>query len=455
MRGLGIIVFILSGAIAFAQVPNAGFENWSSRSKDLLEGYSTVGNVSKTSDAVNGSYALKLENKASNSSFGGVFNTVPSKISAGYGGQPYDEIPLVLSFSTKYDLAVGDIAKVFMIFKLQGNPIGSVDFTLNGNSADTFQRFNYAIQWGTSINPDTVLVVLASVDLNDPQVNGDGYVIFDDFVFRTFSTLNDSLENRSFEDWQDQGIDYPTSWYTSDLVLDDEVTGILQSNAAVTKAADVQSGSNSVLIQNTSVSTDIFPGVMVTGQDASALERPSFKVVHRWKYLHALTKYLPDNGDEAIIQALLFKNGGIIGSAEIALTDSSDQTQYTYIEKEITYINGETPDSATVIISCADFENPKGWNTKLWVDNVNFTDHALSIKEFSENIRVFPNPAQNIIHLDHGLSDETHIQIHDLMGAEKLSSDSSSIDISSLVPGVYIIQIHGKGRTGVVKFVKI
>lgn len=451
MRSALSIIFVLTFGLLFAQVPNAGFESWETREKLELEGYASVGNVSRTSDATDGNYALRLDNIAATSTFGAITNTVIGTDLE--GGQPYDEIPLVMSFDCKYDLAAGDVAKILVIFKLQGNPLGMVDFTLNGNSADTFQHFNYAIQWGTSINPDSVVLVLASTDLENPSVAGDGYVIFDDIVFRTFSTPNDSLINRSFEDWDSKGIEHPTSWYTTDMFIEDEYNLPIALNSVV-KADHVQSGFESAFLQNVKVGNDIIPGILLTGSDLSGLQEPSFPVNKRWKYIHALVKYDPDNGESAIITCAMFKQGTYVGTAQILITEATDLNEYTYVSQEINYIGSDIPDSASILVSSGDISDPVGENSKLWIDNLNFADHTATINTPELSFSVFPNPAQDILNVQLTNKTPIKIKIYNTYGKEVMQSDQEQIDISSLSPGVYYLHLSSQGNNGVTKFFK-
>ena len=142
------LTVMLCTLASYAQVPNGHFENWSTISTPTVEEWFSLGNVSKTSDAYSGNSAVRLENDGTTESFGILTN---AEISENFnGGHPFTDNPLVITFAVKYDLAAGDVGKVYAIFKKQGQLIAAVDFTVNGNSGDTFEVYKVPISMGYS-----------------------------------------------------------------------------------------------------------------------------------------------------------------------------------------------------------------------------------------------------------------------------------------------------------------
>lgn len=451
-----IAVLLFTACISlglFAQIPNGGFENWTSKNLDQLTSWLTIGNVSKSSDASAGNFSVKLENKVSNGTFGAITN---ANIGAGLtGGQAYTEIPLVMSFTCKHNLSGGDLARIIAVFKLQGTPLGVVDFTLNGNSADTFVTYNYAIQWGTQINPDSLIVVVSSTDLDNQNIQGDGYLIIDNIQFKTFSTPNAAVLNNDFENWGTIEIQHPTSWYTTDLFLQEQYNLPIQFNS-VTKTSIAQSGSAAVHLKNVKPEDEIIPGVIMSGNDISAIEHPTFAVTQRWSYLQGLYKYLPDNNDVATIAALMYQNGTLLGTAQLTLSDTSNQDEYTYFAIPIQYLGGGIPDSASIIVSCADLENPVGQNTEMWVDNLSFTNHTASI--IAKNItpvELYPNPATQYVYLK-GMRPGYTYEVTSPLGHKIAEGTEPSISINNWESGLYTLKITDKhGLVHYIKFIKI
>ena len=454
MRSISTLLFSLIITTLFAQIPNGGFENWSNRSIEQVADWNAIGNVSKTTDAVSANFAVKLENKVANGTFGAITN---ANIATGItGGQPYTDIPLVMSFSCKFDLALGDVAKVLAIFKLQGQAIGSVDFTMNGSSSDTFETYNYAIQWGTSVSPDSLILIISSADVENTNIQGDGYLIIDHIEFHTFGNLKDSVYNHDFENWTELLVEHPTSWYTTDLYLQDQLNLPIKFDA-VTKATHVQSGSGALKIKNVKPDADIIPGIVITGTSELGLEKPSFPVSERWGHIQGLYKYQPDQSDVATIAALLFKNGSLIGAAQLNITDSSDMDNYTYFSAPIQYFGAGIPDSASVIFTAADLENPVGENSCLWIDNVSFTNHTANIEKLNlKTISLMPNPATNYIELKNFKDVSNTYIIQSVDGAIIADGNQSRINIEGLSPGIYYITVlQENSLTQTLKFIKL
>jgi hypothetical protein len=117
MNKLTPIIFLLSfGLYASAQVPNASFENWANYSILSLKDWSVFGNTNRTDDAFSGNYALELRNSEENNTYGILAKAVIGASSLS-GGEPYSDIPNVISFRVKYNLAVGEIGRFLLVLR--------------------------------------------------------------------------------------------------------------------------------------------------------------------------------------------------------------------------------------------------------------------------------------------------------------------------------------------------
>ncbi len=110
-------------------------------------------------------------------------------------------------------------------------------------------------------------------------------------------------------------------------------------------------------------------------------------------------------------------------------------------------------DGETVHIA---FINETDNGFKLYIDNIRVEkENFLAIDEFNElNLIVYPNPAQNSIAIKN-MPQDAYIQVIGMDGKLILSSSHSTIDISSLTSGKYIVELISNTHISRTSFVKI
>lgn len=93
----------------------------------------------------------------------------------------------------------------------------------------------------------------------------------------------------------------------------------------------------------------------------------------------------------------------------------------------------------------------------LWDDIVNFVPctSSLSLEENeNENFKIYPNPTQNIVHID-SKSGEFKVELYDFTGKNIFeSANADSIDFGNLSPGIYLIQLQQGEKISTFKVVK-
>jgi hypothetical protein len=452
MKANLLILALCLSLLGHAQIPNGSLDNWTTESLLQLDEWNSIGNASLSTDATEGNYSVRLENTLDNGVFGLITNADLQQDLT--GGQDYTDIPLTMSFAVKYDLAQGDAAKVLAIFSVQGQPLGLVDYTITGNSGDSFQYINYPIQWATQVKPDTVIVLVSSIDPDNSDFNGDGYLIIDDIKFKNISIEKDSVDNPSFESWSSFEVPHPVDWYTTDRLILDEGGAAVNFESAI-NPPHRQSGAGAIRLRNFEIDGQLAPGAAVTGNTTLGIDKPTFPVSEKWTYLHGLYKYKPTDGDKALIAATFFANGALIGAAQFRIEDSTSGDDYVYFSAEVQYVAPGTPDSATVILASADLQNPKGDSTKLWVDNLSFTNHTAGLKGLETTaVKVYPNPAQTSISISaQGSLDK--IEVYNQWGQVIYSGQEGRLDISDWASGAYSIKIHTDDKVLNRKFIKL
>ena len=445
-----LTLWTLFSFTALAQnIPSGSFDTWTDFEIIQPESWLFSGNAERTTDASNGQYAVKLENKAGQEVEVGVLSN--AIITAGFtGGEAYSDGPLVMRFDVKYDIYPGDAARVYAVFQKNGQAIGLVDAEITGSSADTFATYKIPIQWYVSTLPDSVIVMVVSNDFDNESVLGDGYIIVDNIVLETFSDPDDQLINTDFENWEIEKISHPESWYTTDIFLKQAIGAFVEAESVV-KTTDSKTG-NAILLQNQVLNGEIFPGVALTGNALGEDPRPSFPVAKKWKFIDGYYKFDKEETDEAHVLTIHYKEGIPIGSSEFIITNSV--SEYTYFSSSITFEGGEIPDSATVAISTIDLDgDATGSTTKLWIDDIRFTDNLASVERRDMAIRLYPNPVLNYVHI-RDLTPNSNIQILNNLGLILLETSDNQIDVSQLPQGSYIIQISDEDSFRTAKFLK-
>ena len=73
---------------------------------------------------------------------------------------------------------------------------------------------------------------------------------------------------------------------------------------------------------------------------------------------------------------------------------------------------------------------------------------GISSNEKSESVRLYPNPARNILNIDHSFDQVVRYNIVDLYGRNiaigQLHQNQSTINVSNIAVGQYIIMIQGE-----------
>ncbi len=99
---------------------------------------------------------------------------------------------------------------------------------------------------------------------------------------------------------------------------------------------------------------------------------------------------------------------------------------------------------------------PSGWEFFNW----NIIANPLSVTEISapSTIRIFPNPASNVLNISSAVNRKASIIISDITGkilmTSALTGTQKIIDISGLSYGIYFLKIIDGNKTETVKFIK-
>jgi hypothetical protein len=443
-----IITYITSciAVMVFGQtVPNGNFEKWQIRDHYKLDGwYSPTRNVERTTDAKVGSYAIRLSNTYSETSNGttGYFRNLDYNNKDTLNGFAFDGDPLSMVFWSKHELAVGDTARAYVVFREKGVYRGKVDFRFTGSSNGEFVKYNVPIEWSGARTPDSAWVYLYSYV--NSKVNGDGYVIFDDFHFEKIGERLPELPNGDFEQWTNIGVEYPVEWRSIDLQAYDGST-YFYSPRAVTQVTGSEAFLNgtSVVLNNYESGGTPRSSYCYIGTENNDYYTPTFPISDTFRYLQGYYKYLPDGDDTARVNFRAWESGKSRVYDNLYLTEAKE---WTFFSLELNYdAQKYKPDSAALIFWSTSTAVAYGVATKFYIDNLELVmtpaPLKLSIANVQKQVKIFPNPTNN------GIQIETKFPIHhaEIVGTlgtvTVLAVLNDSADLSKLSPGVYYLKI--------------
>jgi hypothetical protein len=142
-----------------------------------------------------------------------------------------------------------------------------------------------------------------------------------------------------------------------------------------------------------------------------------------------------------------------VGGADTILNDMAMEWQAFNLN--IQYADSGFPDSCIIILS-ASGDTPTA-DDFLYLDDLAFNGSAngISDKEMPLNLRMYPNPANNIVtfNINNSLSNE--IEIYDMMGnmvkSEMLDQNQHQFNVGELNNGLYVVSVKANGKSEIQK----
>ena len=438
-----IILLCFLNAVFFVNaqnIPNGDFEKWRVRDHFKPTGMTcTVRNSERTLDAKEGQYAIKLSNTYVPNSRGYRSYALNVDNVNGYDGVAFHGDPLSLCFWAKYDLAAGDTARVYAVFREKGTYKGKVDFRFTGSSNDEWVRYSVPIEWSSSRTADSVWINLYSYA--DYGVDGDGFVIFDDIHFTNLNDRQKDIFNNGFEDWQNIGVNYPTGWKPLDLAVYERYSSFLYEPTVLNITdSDVFMGESSLLIKNaySNSSGGTRYGYCFLGIEKNDYYTPHFPI-DTFKYLQGYYKYFPDGDDTARINLRTWGKGKYKSNDNFYLSAASDWTFFAF---PINYYTSPiTADSAGLIFYSGKTDSVRGPNSSLYLDNLELVmqPKSLGISTLIEEVFIYPNPFQRSIIIK---SNEINtLDIYNTLGkliaTHRIFVGDNMLDLVELPTGIY------------------
>jgi len=291
--------------------------------------------------------------------------------------------------------------------------------------------------------------MVTSKDFEEPSVKGDGFLIIDDIRLENFGDPSTPVKNNDFEDWDVQNILHPAEWYTTDIYIY-ETVGIIPPAPLAQQSSDAFSGSKALLLRNRQFGNDILPGLALTG-NFEAFDKPTFPLNQRWEFFTGKYKY-NSTLDSAAILVRLFKNGFPISIGYHTIPPAID-TEFKTFGFRMNYTVQTTPDSASIVIACANGDHPKGANTSLIVDQLEFANQLVGIdNKIPTSFQLYPNPTNGVFHFSEMME---NVEIWNMFGQKLMTFENvQTIDITTLTNQIYLIKTEKNNQIWIQKISK-
>lgn len=466
-------------AMAQSSIPNGNFETWTSGTYDYPQYYPSTSNpstffqcqtpfnITKTTDAFQGTYGIQLTTNASaTDTCGGYFLNIANPNgdpSTWKGGIPYNQKPTGIRGYYKYNVATADSGLIIVVCRQGGTTIGTYMYLIGGVKS-VYTLFNFTFSPALPATPDSIIFAAASSDLINTSGVPGSILKLDSISFTGVATQPAQM-NGAFELWQSQTLYNPNSWISQG---NNEGTAI---NRTVDVAAGIYAmelityqGDNNGIprAQAAYISTGYYPNNcgVCNQQGGYPFSNTIDTLVFSYKYAPTIAT------DSAQVSLNFKKNGIFIGYASKNLGTSA-----SYQTVQIPFNIFTAPDSVIVSIQSS------LWNDTLLsfvgadlkVDEMHFKTQPLAtaIKNYDNDneISIFPNPSSDgIFTINFGrlTTDDGQLDIYNVLGEKIFSSgnlprligvehQTPVINLSKQPTGIYFVKVISKEKIFVKK----
>jgi hypothetical protein len=455
-------------------ISNSGFENWGDilyfENPELYNSTNTLSyfangtaNVTKSTDAYSGNYALKVETILVDDEVieGGV---VIGEISEDFilGGIPFDERPDAITGFAKFDVMENDTAYVAVLFKKFGAPLG-ICFAQFYGTQNEYVEFTAPVQWLLPIiSPDTIAVGILSSTIFSDAIPGSTLTV--DSISFVGATI--PFPNGDFEDWEDFSSEEPDDWFTSN------VFSLSVGETSVTKSTDSYEGSFAALIETKPTIFGDTLAFITNGEMGEDNPIGGMQVDSTPDKLSGYYKYIPVGPDTAIGGLFLYhynENTSVSELLEESFIKLPPADVYTYFEVEVDYFSLPEPDTVNIAFASSnlqDYQTYIGLGSELYLDalNITYKPNLVSTIQQKQEIahQVYPNPASDKIFIEFQKIFKSDISVK-VMNAEgglvyqkylnPMATKQLDIPVNGFKPGFYFYSIESANSNVKGKFI--
>jgi hypothetical protein len=385
------ITFVLFSILIFSQsIPNGGFESWTinnfenpasfinTSNYQFVNGSSQTGvNVTKTTDAYHGTYAIKLltTGTGTNVNFAYFSNGDPGKTPA-QGGTPYSQKPTGIRFYYKSNIIAPDSALFIAVFKKAGVAIGTYLYKI-GSTQTACTLFNKTFTPALTVNPDTVVIAAASSNaFANFALAGNSLQI--DSVSFTGVTSQPANFNGDFEVWQPKQDDKLNGW----LLRGDfkRTTDFFSGSYAIELQTTIQSFGGSGISAGEAYTGVYTPTTvsaigLIGGAPYTVPASLQDTLVFHYKYIPA------DPTDNGEVYLYFKKNGVQTTQAQFTLAISPGYTQKLAL---INFTSTTVADSVNISFRSSKYPYLASYaGSDLKIDNMYLTSQKIPITKFN------------------------------------------------------------------------
>jgi len=265
-------------------------------------------------------------------------------------------------------------------------------------------------------------------------------LLFSLFISGVSFSQSNTIDNGDFENWTTTSTTEADNWNSFNSLMVS-----IGAPENLIKTTDAYNGTYAAQLITDSTLVGIIPGIISNGLDLGegvAFSGSPTNFTGAYKYTNALN-------DTAFIYIEFTENGNTVGAQY--LEELGNVNTYTTFNLPIT-LTGQ-PD--TMIIVCSS-GNQIG--STLYIDNFQLSGGNVDIVENTiPTIKIYPNPANKTINLisNTGAKKAKIISLNGkVVSSHSLNGFKSSIDVSTLNKGVYLVEIEIENKVIKERFIK-
>ncbi len=373
----------LASVFAAAQsIPNGNFENWTAISyenpqffmcandENLAKPSSPPPSVTKTTDAYNGTYAIRLTSSlvGQDSIQAWIANGNPNGWT---GGIPYAQTPTGIRLYYKSTLAPNDSAIMFMIFKKNNVVIGQYFYKIGANTSN-YTLFSNTFSPALPQTPDTLIFACASSDLMNHKAYPGSMLQVDSISFTGAS--QPANFNGDFELWQNNTFNSVVGWTGEGTIKTTDKYAGSYALELITNPPGF--GDNEPRVGRVMTGRNVNNGPPVGGHPYSALKDT---LVLYYKYLPA---NYPLSVDSARVSISFSKNFVNIWGYQKLLPPSLSYIKFE-IPFDMTSIPGAPCDTVLIAIESSKWPALTSYvGSDLKIDQMYFKSQVMPVADF-------------------------------------------------------------------------